>query len=111
MAFDGVRRQMGPTLRVQTPPKWRSSVILGLGIVVGSGLVASADPLPPAAGRPIEYARDVRPILAKHCYRCHGPQRQKGGLSLHSKAKALAGGDGGPAFEAGQSADSRLIEL
>ncbi|SIN90646.1 Planctomycete cytochrome C [Singulisphaera sp. GP187] len=101
---------MSPTQHV----RWwglRFSRIVTLTILFGLARAVDAGPLPPPASQPVDYARDVRPILAKHCYQCHGPQRQKGGLSLHAKARALAGGDGGPAFEAGKSAESRLIEL
>lgn len=92
---------------------WRMLISrsIALAILFGFGLAADAAPLPPPLDRKVDYARDVQPILAKHCYRCHGPQRQKGGLSLHLKARALAGGDGGPPFEVGKSAESRLIEL
>ena len=39
-----------------------------------------------AAGKkaPIEYNRDVRPILSENCFSCHGPDSaaRKGGLRL-----------------------------
>ncbi|HEX6883154.1 MAG TPA: PSD1 and planctomycete cytochrome C domain-containing protein [Planctomycetota bacterium] len=35
-----------------------------------------------------EFERDVRPILAAHCVRCHGPEKQKGGLRLDHGAGA-----------------------
>ena len=65
--------------------------------------------LPPAATRKVDYDRDVRPIFASSCQGCHGPKKQKGGLVLHRKAAALAGGDDGPAILPGKSAESRLI--
>lgn len=101
---------MGPTQSVRSW-RWRISRTVALAILLGLGCTAEAAPLPPPASQKIDYLRDVRPILSKHCYRCHGPERQKGGLSLHAKAQALAGGDGGPAFEVGKSDESRLIEL
>jgi hypothetical protein len=34
--------------------------------------------------KPVDFNRDVRPILSDHCYACHGPdeQKRKGGLRL-----------------------------
>jgi mono/diheme cytochrome c family protein len=34
----------------------------------------------------VDYARDVQPIFASHCYSCHGPQRALGGLRLDDAA-------------------------
>jgi mono/diheme cytochrome c family protein len=75
--------------------------------------VAAAGPagsgLPPPASRPVDYARDVQPIFARACYGCHGPRKQRSGLRLDVKAKALKGGDLGPAILPGKGADSPLI--
>src|SRR4051812_18115909 len=57
-----------------------------------------------AAG-PVDYLRDVKPILSARCYGCHGAVRQKGGLRLDTAELARRGGDSGPAFTAGRSAD------
>lgn len=45
--------------------------------------------LPAAA--PIDFNRDVRPILSDHCYACHGPDegKRKAGLRLDQKESAL----------------------
>ena len=29
-----------------------------------------------------EYRTDIKPILEKHCYECHGPEKQKAKLNL-----------------------------
>jgi hypothetical protein len=52
----------------------------------------------------------VRPVLAEHCLRCHGPDKQKGGLRLDSREAMLAGGDSGPAVVPGKPGDSPLVE-
>jgi hypothetical protein len=65
----------------------------------------------PAASGTIDFARDVARILSRNCYRCHGAKKQEGGLALHERERALAGGDGGPAIVPGKSAESRLIRL
>src|SRR4051812_40122952 len=65
--------------------------------------------LPPPAAGAIDFDRDVRPVLAAHCVKCHGPEKQKGGLRLDDRAAALEGGDGGAVIVPGKSADSRLV--
>ena len=43
----------------------------------------------------LDFTKDVRPILEKRCYECHGSQKQKSGLRLDRKSSALRGGDSG----------------
>jgi mono/diheme cytochrome c family protein len=66
-------------------------------------------PLPPAAGRAVEYERDVAPIFESHCYSCHGPKRRRSDFRLDVKASALAGGQIGVAIVPGDSAGSPLV--
>ena len=70
---------------------------------------SAAQALPAPAALPVDFSRDIQPVLAEHCYQCHGPEKQKNGLRLDSKAEALKGGDSGPAIIPGKSAESRLI--
>ncbi len=65
--------------------------------------------LPSPAAGPVEFAKDIRPIFADNCYKCHGPEKHKNGLRLDSKTDALAGGDSGKAILPGKSTESRLI--
>ena len=47
------------------------------------------------AAEPIRYQRDIRPILASNCFKCHGPDLKKSGLDLQgfeSATKALPSG-------------------
>jgi mono/diheme cytochrome c family protein len=62
------------------------------------------------SARAIDFAQQVRPILEKHCYACHGPEKRKGGLRLDLRDAALAGGDSGPILVPGHPAESLLIE-
>ncbi|MBE2284880.1 MAG: PSD1 domain-containing protein [Prosthecobacter sp.] len=65
-----------------------------------------------ASAAPVDFVREVRPILEKHCYECHGAKKQKSGLRLDIKSEALKGGDThAPDIVAGKSADSALINL
>ena len=81
--------------------------------IASSALVYGADvsTLPPAATAPVDFARDIRPLLAEHCVKCHGPEKQKADLRLDAKAHAMRGGDSGKVIEPGKSAESRLIHL
>ncbi len=62
------------------------------------------------AGTP-DFAKDIQPLLAKHCWECHGASKQKGGLRLDIQQGALTGGDGGPALEPGQGEKSLMIRM
>src|SRR6266481_3639975 len=59
----------------------------------------------------VDFARDVRPLLAEHCVKCHGPEKQKGGLRLDLKAALIKGGDDGKVIEPGRSGESKLIHF
>ena len=85
---------------------------LALGVVVWLGFCrcASAGLPAPTAEQVRYFEREVRPILAEHCLKCHGKEKQKGGLRLDSRAALLAGGDNGPGIEPGKPQESLLIE-
>jgi len=51
----------------------------------------------------------IRPALAKHCFRCHGPAR-KGGLRVDSRGGLIRGGRTGPAIVPGKPDKSLLIQ-
>ena len=59
----------------------------------------------------VDYLRDVKPIFAEHCYRCHGASQHKGGLRLDTTAAALKGGEHGPALAPGKAASSLLVQV
>ncbi|MDB5320186.1 MAG: Protein of unknown function (DUF1553)/Protein of unknown function (DUF1549)/Planctomycete [Phycisphaerales bacterium] len=52
----------------------------------------------------------IRPLLADHCYKCHGPEKTKGELRLDTRAGLLKGGKTGPAILPGKPDKSLLIE-
>src|SRR6476659_3151224 len=64
---------------------WRWLWGLAAGLV-SQGLLAAPD-----------FAKDVRPILEKSCFGCHGPEKQKSGYRLDVRDIALKGGDSGNA--------------
>jgi hypothetical protein len=57
-----------------------------------------------------DFVAEVKPILAAHCFSCHGPEKQKSGYRLDVRETALAGGDfGEPAIVPGSSQTSPLL--
>jgi mono/diheme cytochrome c family protein len=63
-------------------------------------------------GEPPLYNRDVRPILAGHCFKCHGPDEQsrEAGLRLDVRDAALAASDSGAiAILPGKPGESEII--
>lgn len=60
---------------------------------------------------PVDFAQQIRPLLAKHCMRCHGPKTQKAGLRLDIRDSAARGGESGePGFEPFDADASHLIQ-
>ncbi|PHS13222.1 MAG: hypothetical protein COA78_07265 [Blastopirellula sp.] len=57
----------------------------------------------------VDFIKQVRPILRKHCYSCHSDDEQESGLRLDLKQSAFTGGDNGVAIIPGKAAESRLI--
>jgi mono/diheme cytochrome c family protein len=81
---------------------------LSLGVAVSAlAQKPAADPAAKAA-KP-NFAGKVKPIFIAHCVKCHGPEKQEGGLRLDHRASALRGGDSGKLLVAGQSAESEII--
>ncbi|MBI2424741.1 MAG: DUF1553 domain-containing protein [Candidatus Hydrogenedentes bacterium] len=56
------------------------------------------------------FENQVRPVLAEHCYSCHGPEKQKAGLRLDSRAGMLMGGESGPVLVPGNADGSKFID-
>jgi hypothetical protein len=81
------------------PPIPRLCVLAVLGLVAQ------------ASAEPIDFARDVRPILGKRCVSCHGPKKQEGGLRLDVRRRVRVGGDTGPAFVPGTTGGEVLKRI
>lgn len=64
--------------------------------------------LPALADTKVDFAKQIQPIFEKSCVKCHGPEKQKGGLRLDDKAAALKGGKDAVAIVPGDTAKSDL---
>src|SRR5437764_9854391 len=78
--------------------------------VLTAASALAAEPRP----KPLDFNRDVRPILSEACYQCHGPDRAKRKanlrLDISEKNGGLVGLTGVPVITPGKPDDSLLIE-
>jgi mono/diheme cytochrome c family protein len=81
----------------------------GLLIAVVAGVSAwfAGDVL---AKEQVSYLKQVKPVLAKRCYACHGALKQEAGLRLDTAALAIRGSDNRPVIKPGDSAASILVQ-
>jgi hypothetical protein len=70
-------------------------------LLVAAGRITAADG--------IDYARDVRPILAQKCFACHGALKQQSGLRLDAAPMIRKGGDSGVIIVPGKPEESLLV--
>lgn len=58
------------------------------------------------------YVEKVQPILESKCYKCHGPEKQKGGYRVDRLDQLVKGGESGkPAIKPGDPLSSYLVRL
>src|SRR5438445_5159441 len=60
-------------------------------------LLLSWSVLRAADGQPqgVDFGRDVRPILERACFKCHGPEKQKDGVRFDRRQGAITTADSG----------------
>jgi hypothetical protein len=84
-------------------------VMMGLLLALGplTAVVPASEPSPAAIE---QFEKQVRPLLAAKCWKCHGDQKQQASLRLDSAAAVAAGGDSGPAIVPGDPEHSPMIQ-
>lgn len=91
------------------PPRIsRTAIALWMAFVVLSLMRPKCGAQDTDAARTFE--NEIRPILTRHCLKCHHEKVRKGGLDLTGLPQILAGGDSGPALVPGKSGESLMIE-
>src|SRR5262245_19425734 len=81
--------------------RWHMAMILTLAAGLDSAAADEAR---------IDFVRDVKPILERSCGKCHGADKQQGGLRFDRKDGALRPGESGSqAIVPGKSGESELI--
>jgi mono/diheme cytochrome c family protein len=63
-----------------------------------------------SAAEAVDYAKDVKPILAKKCISCHGQGKAKGKFRVDTLANMFKGGSSGPGVVPGKPDDSTLVQ-
>lgn len=100
-----------------TPLPTKLLAVLCAAVLCAPGSVATAEGpasrlrSPEDAGAAaIFFEKEIRPVLAAKCFKCHGAKRQKAGLRLDSRVSMLEGGESGPPIAPGKPEASLLLE-
>lgn len=67
--------------------------------------------LPEPASRPVDFVRDIQPLLEASCVKCHAKGKEKGGFSLETRERFFKGGDTDAGATVGKSGESYVVEL
>ncbi|WP_009964666.1 PSD1 and planctomycete cytochrome C domain-containing protein [Verrucomicrobium spinosum] len=82
---------------------WQFCVLLPVALFTGRSQTFAASE--------VDFARDVQPILQRHCVKCHGPEESNGGLRYDHKQGAFAQADSGAhAIVPGKVEESALLK-
>jgi mono/diheme cytochrome c family protein len=78
-------------------------------LLMATALACLLGARPACAAGKVDYLKEVKPLLAAHCYACHGALQQKAGLRLDTAKALRAGSDRGVVVVPGRAADSRIL--
>ena len=95
-------------MRVRLGVPWAASILASAGWALALGALASARVFPAEDAAP-DFVRDVQPILAASCVRCHGRGESKASLRLDTAAYFRIGGESGAVVAPGDPGASPLI--
>src|SRR4051794_33783636 len=79
---------------------------------IATFVILAAGAARPVYGDGTDFQRDIRPLLSRHCFKCHGPddKSRKAKLRLDLRDRAVKGGRSGtPAVVPGKPGASELV--
>jgi hypothetical protein len=79
-----------------------------LSILAAAALVACSARLPAQSAEDF-FERKVRPVLAEHCFSCHGPEKQRGGVRLDGREHLVKVRDEGTLVVPGEPDKSAVL--
>jgi hypothetical protein len=85
--------------------RWTAPLAFVMALALSRTAPATDDPQEGVAF----FEAKIRPVLIENCYKCHGPEKQKGLLRLDSKEAMLKGGGTGPVLVPGKANDSLIL--
>lgn len=89
----------------------RRSLRFGLSLLAAALTIGLTQLAGAANPQSVSFAREVKPLLARRCFACHGPTKGEGGLHLDDPGKALAELDSGShAIVPGSVEESVLVD-
>lgn len=95
----GVKSSSHSLLVMKLSQSFKSGAVALTGLLV-TGVVSSYGA--------VDFVRQVKPVLESTCLSCHGPEKPKGDLQLHTKEGAFKGGENGAAIVAKDPSKSPL---
>jgi hypothetical protein len=81
-----------------------------LSILAAAALVACSSRLPAQSAEDF-FERKVRPVLAEHCFSCHGSDKQRGGVRLDAREYLVKVRDEGTLVVPGQPDKSAILRV
>ena len=110
MVLPGVLSISVSCLRLIPPAEIHMNILRHTALAVS--VLAALFQVSSSAFADVDFQRDVQPVLAEHCWHCHGvdAEDRKGGLRLDRFDEAVKGGESGsPAIVPGNPDQSELI--
>jgi hypothetical protein len=83
---------------------------MAFGFPLAANAQTASGPKPVSKEATEFFESQIRPVLAENCFSCHGPQKEKAGMRLDSRAALMKGSENGPVVDLGQPEKSKLIQ-